>query len=74
MSKGKCKEQLMILEDWVEWRFVTPPSIKTAQRWCDKQYVPSKKIGKFWFVKIDEELIQTGDPYVDSMISDVLKA
>lgn len=74
MSKNKCPEQLMLLQDWINWRFVIPIDIKKAQRMCKNGHVPAKKIGKEWFVIVNLELIQTGDPIADEMISDVLRA
>lgn len=62
-------ERLMPISEWRDKRFTTPPDKRTIQKWCEKGEVPAKKIGAKWYIIVNEELNQTGDPLVDQVLS-----
>lgn len=66
--------KLVSLKDWLESRFEKPPSLRTARRWCEKQEIPAKKIGRDWFVDPTKEMQQSGNKSVDDLVNNVLKA
>ena len=46
------------LKEWVDKEFKTPIPIKTIQRLCRENKLPDaevKKIGKKWYVKVEEK-------------------
>ena len=64
--------KLISLSAWLNKRFETPPSLRTARRWCEQEIIPAKKIGKSWFVDSTKELQQTNNPSVDQLVNQVL--
>lgn len=60
--------KLIELKEWMKSRFVNPPSMRTAQNWCDKGYVPAKKIGGKWYVYYEQEILETGNELVDRVL------
>ncbi|UYG08396.1 excisionase [Halomonas sp. M4R1S46] len=66
MSTGK----LMSLEEWRKARFAgEPPAMSTIRKWCREGHVPSKKIGGSWFIDLDAEARQTGNPLADAVLN-----
>jgi len=64
------QEKLLAIQDWLDDRFTgkNKPSIRTVQNWCNKGQVPAKQIGSLWFIKVKQELIETGNPLVDNVL------
>lgn len=60
--------KLMPIKEWRKIRFTHPPSISTIKRWCEQAHVPAKKLGGTWYIQCDQELNQTGDESVDSIL------
>jgi hypothetical protein len=62
-------EKLTRLSIWAKARFTHPPSARTLQGWCEKGYTPSKKIGELWFVKVEQEFLETGNELADDILN-----
>lgn len=61
-------EKLMPLHEWRVKRFTTPPSPATARRWAARGEIPAKLIHGKWYVKVEQELLETGDVLVDQVL------
>jgi hypothetical protein len=64
-------EKLTRLSIWAKNRFTHPPCPRTLQGWCEKGYIPAKKIGELWFVKVEQEYLETGDDRADSILGEM---
>jgi hypothetical protein len=63
------QEKLMTISEWIDTRFCDPkPLPQTVSKWCRKGKVPAKQIDRKWFIKVKQELIETGDPLVDNVL------
>jgi len=64
------QEKLLSIQEWLDYRFTGThkPSIRTVQSWCTRGDVPAKQIGRLWFIKVKQELIETGNPLVDKVL------
>ncbi len=62
------KEKLTQLSIWAKDRFTHPPCARTLQGWCKKGCIPAKKIGELWFVKVEQEHLETGNELVDDIL------
>lgn len=63
------RTKLMSLQQWRLERFEgTPPSQSTIKRWAMNGDIPAKKIGRHWYVMLQEEMTTTGDELVDSVL------
>lgn len=63
------QEKLMPIQEWLDTRFTDKkPNIRTVQNWCNRGQVPAKQIGSLWFIKVKQELIETGSPLVDNVL------
>jgi len=61
--------RLMSLQQWRRERFAGRiPSENTVKRWAKNGDIPAKKIGKTWFVLVQEEIGTTGDELVDRIL------
>lgn len=61
--------KLMDLDQWRQARFAgRPPSMTTVRRWCREGHVPAKKMGGTWFIDLDAERRQTGNPLADAIL------
>ncbi|SEG21998.1 excisionase [Marinobacterium lutimaris] len=61
-------EKLMPLHKWRKERFTTPPAAATARRWAENGDIPAKLICGKWYVKVEQELLETGDDLVDQVL------
>jgi len=62
--------KLLSLNEWREQRFTgRKPALSTCKRWCSEGHVPAKKIGKLWYVCVQDEIKLTGNDLVDSVIN-----
>ena len=61
-------EKLMPLSEWRVTRFTTPPAQSTARRWAERGEIPAKLICGKWYVKVEQELLETGDCLVDQVL------
>ena len=67
--------KLMELSEWRIRRFAgSPPPLRTCQHWAAMGEIPAVKRGKKWFVDIDAEAQQTGNPLVDDILNGTAKA
>jgi hypothetical protein len=63
------EEKLMSVSEWIETRFTSKkPSPQVVTQWCRRGEVPAKQIGRLWFIRVKEELLETGDPLVDNVL------
>ena len=65
-------EKLMSIAEWSKTRF-TPESIpvrQTVAKWCSDGDIPAKQIGNKWFILIEQEQQETGDPLVDRILNE----
>lgn len=63
------EEKLMPVSEWIETRFTKKkPSPQVVTKWCRTGELPAKQIGRLWFIKVQEELLETGDPLVDNVL------
>jgi hypothetical protein len=70
MSQSEIRnEKLTRLSIWAKERFTHPPTPRTLQSWCEGGHVPSKKIGKLWFVKVEQEYLETGNELADDILN-----
>lgn len=64
--------KLMDLDHWRKARFAgQPPSMTTVRRWCREGHVPAKKMGGTWYIDLDAERRQTGNPLADDVLAAV---
>lgn len=63
--------KLMDLSEWREKRFTgdKKPSLRTCQNWAANGDIPAIKIGRLWFVDIDQQARQTGNPLIDQFLA-----
>ncbi|MDG5498921.1 excisionase [Marinobacter sp. BGYM27] len=66
--------KLMELSEWREKRFSSPPPLRTCQHWAAVGEIPAVKRGKKWFVDVEQEEKQTGNPLVDDILNGTKKA
>lgn len=57
--------KLMPLEAWRQKQFTSPPCRETVRRWAANGDIPAIKIGKSWFVKVDELPAMENDHELD---------
>ncbi|WP_413540182.1 DNA-binding protein [Marinobacter sp. BSs20148] len=64
-----------MLAEWRIRRFAgSPPPLRTCQHWPSMGEIPAVKRGKKWFVDIEAEAQQTGNPLVDGILNGTAKA
>lgn len=63
--------KLMSIYEWRDNRFVgkRKPSDRTVRKWCEEGQIPCKKIGGLWFVEVESELRDSGNPLVDMVMN-----
>lgn len=72
MNKSVALPQLLPLKDWVKARFKgKAPCEKTLLKMCREGRIPAKQFGGRgeWWVEVETELKQTGDPLVDKVLA-----